>query len=193
MEGLRGLTSSPSTGFFERRRRLSASFWRRATRFSRRLSSATSAPTVSRTVLACVSMALTSSWTDATGASAASTGAAVTPAGATTGATTGADVAATTGAFAAGAFFAFAATTGATGATVTAATTTVSSDFLETFFVTLTGVELIILDAVEVFMAGIRTYSRPRIQFWVKVFKPHLSFFDNSDFFIFLVMVATKF
>ena len=141
-------------------------------------------------------MALTSSWTDATGASAASTGAAVTPAGATTGAdvaaTTGADVAATTGAFAAGAFFAFAAT-GAAGATVTAATTTVSSDFLETFFITLTGVELIILDAVEVFMAGIRTYSRHRIQFWVKVFKPPLSFFDNSDIFYFLVMVATKF
>ena len=60
----------------------------------------------------------------------------------------------------AGAAFLALGATGATGATVTATVTAdaTSSDFFVTFFVTLVaGVELIILDAVEVFMAGIRT------------------------------------
>ena len=165
IEGLRGTMGSPSTGFFWRRRRLSASFWRRATRFSTRLSSATSAPTVSRTVLACVSMALTSSWTDETAASAPSTAVASTVVAATRGATTtGATVATPEGvaAFFATAFFAGAATTGAaTGAATTGAATTgttvLASAFLETVFLEVAGVEaFIILEAVEVFMAGIR-------------------------------------
>ena len=180
MDGLRGLTSSPSTGaFFERRRRLSASFWRRATRFSRRLSSATSAPTVSRTVLAWTSIALTSSCTETIGAASPSTAAATPAAGATVaaGAATGAATAAldaladgaglgaaATGAGAAAvvAFAAFAAFAGAGAATTTGATT--ASTAFATFFVTAfgaAGTEAdIIPEAVVLLIARIRTLTK---------------------------------
>jgi len=142
-----------------------------------------------------VSIAFTSSWTDATGASAASTGAAVTVDGAATegaaldalGAATGEATEATEAATGAAAFFE-ALAAGTTGA----AATGTSSVFLVTFLVTLVaGAELIIPDAVEVFMAGIRTYWPARIQFWVKGFRPRSGFWLHPNFFLSPVMIAT--
>ena len=156
MEGLRGLASSPSTGFFTRRRRLSASFCRRATRLSTRFSSATRAAAVSRRVLAWVSMVFTSSWTLVTAASAASTGVASTTfTAATTGAATSGAAAFLVALAALGAATSGAATTGAatTGAAATGA-------FLDTDLVVLAAGALIILVAVEEFMAGIRIVKR---------------------------------
>jgi len=152
IEGLRGTTGSPSTGFLTRRRRLSASFWRRATRLSTRLSSATRAAAVSRSVLACVSMDFTSSCTELTATSAASTGAAVTWA------TTGA--AATGLATGAAAFFAAFAGFATSTAATTGVATTGAAVFvaLETDFLAAGVAELIILGAVELFMAGIRIH-----------------------------------
>jgi hypothetical protein len=119
-------------------------------------------------------MDLTSSWTDAAAASVASTGAAVTVVAATGAAATGA-------AAGAAAFFVtfFSAATGAaaTGAAATgAAAGTVV--FLVTVFADLVAEEAFIIpDAVEEFMAKIRTCCALKIQFSINPFKPYGIFF----------------
>jgi hypothetical protein len=102
-------------------------------------------------------MALTSSWTDETAASAPSTAVASTVVAVTTGAAAaGAAVVVAFAALGAAAFFVAgaAASTGAAGAATTGAAG--AAAFLETVFLAAEAGALIILVAVEEFMAGIR-------------------------------------
>lgn len=103
-------------------------------------------------------MAFTSSWTLLTAASAASTGVASTTFTAAT--TTGAATSGAAAFLVALAALGAAASTTATGAGV-AATGAAGAVFFETVFWVLAAGALIILGAVELFMAGIRIVKRP--------------------------------
>jgi len=140
-------------------------------------------------VFAWVSIDLTSSCTEETAVSVASTGVAVTGADTVVAATTGAVVAATAAFFAP--FFSTGAETGATGAgagagaATTGAEAGAAADFFVTGFPDLVAEDaFIILDAVEEFMAGIRTLLAIPVQFLVISFKPIGVFFRTFLFFI---------
>jgi len=132
-----------------------------------------------------VSIDLTSSWTDATASVAASTGAAVTAGAVAT--PEGAAVVATPegAAFLAATFFSAAgAATGATGAAATGAAVAAGAFFVTVLadLVAVEAAELIIPDAVEEFMAGIRTYCAKPVQFLVNSFRYFCIFFEFGFF-----------